>query len=596
VPADARSEDTTRAVEDAVATAFNAATPAYQEAATWAWMEQLATDAARVRRQDARFEQLDRWMDLYDGKHFPETLPSYRPPVTVNELRTLILSEASDLSDMEPRIYIMKDPRHGGRDLEAERALRAWWARNHVMLKLVEGVVWAEICGHGFLRVTWDPFGFYGIGDVAVETLDPRVVIPDPDASDERRAQFIIYESVLDIAEIRKLFPHKGHLVKPEEAYSIREETANATVGRGAGYSPSYPYLGPMSEGGTSLLAGGYPGYKKARARVLDCYVRDGSLTTQIEPLRMSDGSLVRDTHGNPILEQQTKMQYPKGRRIVGANGVILYDGENTTPGGHFGLVRLVTEPTLGRFWGGKGFAQQTGELQLAADKLASAVVENAIRLNNGIVVVKGNTGLDWETFTSMPGQIVQINASSDFDIKYPHPMPPDMIEAPWRMLDMQRRILGFSDPRMGVGGRGNTSPDLTETEISQAQSTTRLRSKYLYAAVQYLAEQVFAHMAYGYTTPRVIPAVEGEAFKPVTWTPLDNPDKYAVFVDPASFQVLSRSLLRRMSLLLYRMGAIDRRAALEAIGWPDWEAVAGRIDEAERLSAMAKLEAKKKS
>lgn len=557
------------------------------EARLWRWLEQAAQESARVRLQEAGFDLFDRWLDLYHGAHYDSNLPSYKPPIVVNELRTLIISEASDLSDSGFRVYVMKDPRKGGRDEEYERALRALWVREQIDLRVMEAAVWAEVCGTGFLRIGWDPDRYYGMGDVTVEAIDPRCILPDPDAETERGMQFVIYETILDLSDIRRLFPRRGEAVKPEDSYSSKEGgyvSSNLT--------PGTPYQGPLVEG-DSLLGRQTPGYKKARARVLDAFVRDDTLETVTIPLTDPTGLPMKDDNGNPILQQTRRMKYPGGRRIVGANGVILYDGPNTNPGGDFGLVRVVLEPTMGAFWG-SGFVQQTGEIQLAANKLASLVVENGIRLNNGIVVAKGNTGIDWETFAGIPGQIVQIAQGGDFDIKYPPAMPAEMVNAPVQWLDIQRRVLGFTEPRMGAGGKGNTSPEVTETDISQAQGTTRLRAKYLYHTVQRMAEMIFARMASGYTLERTIPAVEGESFKPITWRPIEQPERYAVYVDPASFQVMSKSMLRRMSIVLYKMGAIDRKALLEAIGWPDWEQVAGRIDQAEKMAAMAKMQSKK--
>jgi hypothetical protein len=189
------------------------------------------------------------------------------------------------------------------------------------------------------------------------------------------------------------------------------------------------------------------------------------------------------------------------------------------------------------------------------------------------------------------------LQQTGDFDIKYPPQMPPDMIQAPWQMLDMQRRILGFAPPRMGQGGKGNVSPELTETEIAQSQGTTRLRAKHLYHCVQRISEMMVARMIRKYTIPRAIPATEGEEFKPVVWQPVEDPydTDWSVYVDPASFQVMSRSMLRRLGLALYRMGAIDRKAVLEALGWADWEEVSKRMDEAEKAMAMAQMQAKRK-
>lgn len=570
-------------------------TPTVNEDKLWAWMEQAADLAKKAKDEVAQFDKFQEWLDLYYGKHYPDSMPSYRPSVVANELRTLILSEASDLSDAGLRIYVMKDPTGKGRDEQVERALRAVWVREQIDLKLVEAVVWYFISGGGFLRVSWDPDAYYGYGDVQVEALDPRVVLPDPDSADDRKWFFVGLESVLDLAEIKRLFPNKAWKVKPEDEYSIKERGTGANTvpsSAPATLTPSYPYAGPLSD--SSTLMSGYPGYKKARSRLLAFYVKDDAVEEKPEELTGLDGKPLLDENGNRQYQMTRRLKYPGGRYMVGAGGAILADGPNPNPGGDFGILRVVLEPTLGRFFG-TGMIQQTGEIQLAADKLVSSVVENAVRLNNGIVVARGNTGIDWETFASIPGQIVQLGRDGDFDIKYPNPMPADMVQAPWKLLDLQRRILGFPDPRTGMGGRGNTSPELTETEITQSQGMTRLRSKYLYHVVQRLAEMIFARMAAGYTTPRVIPAVEGEKFAPVVWEPVDRPERYSIYVDPASFQVMSRSMLRRLSLALYRMNLIDRRAALEVLGWPDWEEVADRVDKAEQMAAMAKLEAKRK-
>lgn len=563
--------------------------PSESESRLWEWMEQAAAESNRVRRHDADFDKFERWLDVYHGRHFPEAMPSYRPPVVVNELQTLMLNEASDLSDALFRVYVIRDPRTGERDKQAEKALRALWTREQIDLRLIEAIVWAELGGTGFLRVGWNPDSYYGLGDVSIEALDPRFVLPDPDAMDDRTWQFVATETVLDLATLRRLFPQKAHLIKPDDKYSERHGMGDQAP---TGLQPTYPYQGPLSVGNS--LLGGYPGYKKARVRTLDFHVRDDSLETVVEQARDPQDKELRDENDNPILAEIRRMKYPRGRRMVGANGIILYDGQNTNPGGDFGILRVVLEPALAKFWG-TGFIQKTGELQLAADKLASAVVENAIRLNNGIVKSIGNTGLDWETFSSIPGQIVQINRDSNFEIMYPPAMPPDMVQAPWRMLDMQRRILGFPDPRTGTSGRGNVSPELTETEISQSQGVTRLRAKMLYHTVQRLAEMIFARMAFGYTSERAIPLSDGAQFDPAVWKPIEDPSKYSVYVDPSSFQVMSKSMLRRLAVALYRMGVIDRRAALDTIGWPDAEAIAKRMDEADRAAAMAKLQAQRK-
>src|SRR5438034_7612335 len=102
------------------------------ESELWKWMDSMATESERIRKEEARFDLFAKWLDMYYGKHWSHDMPTYKPPVVVNELRTLILSEASDLSDSELRIYVMRDPRTGQRDVQCERALRALWAREQI--------------------------------------------------------------------------------------------------------------------------------------------------------------------------------------------------------------------------------------------------------------------------------------------------------------------------------------------------------------------------------------------------------------------------------------------------------------------------------
>lgn len=561
----------------------------HKEAELWAWLENAANESARVREEQAQMGRYKEWLDVFYGEHWPNATPSFKPPIVANELRTLILTEASDLADAVPRIYITRDPRKGGRDRNVERAFHAVWRKNGVDLVLTYAAMWALLVGTGFVETWWDIDAFAGMGDIVIEERDPRTVLPDPDARDDKSWQFRILESTYDLMEIRRLFPVKGGLVKPEDRLSIRNVTTQGSD-RGGDYfrmeSPLYYAEHEFIGESTGI------GYKKARARVLDCILNDPSTETKYEEATTAMGARIKDDKGNPILEQKLVAKYPTGRRIVGCNGVILYDGPNPNPRGYSqrldtGLVRVVLEPTLDRFWG-SGFVHQTAQLQLAADKLLSMLVENGIRLNNGMVISQGNTGLDMETFASIPGQLVQINQGSELKIVYPAAMPPDMVQAPWRMLDLQRRILGFPDARQGTASKGNVGVDLAETEISQGQSTTRLRARLLHSSIQRLAEMIFSRMCLYYTTPRVIPAVEGEEFQPVEWTPVENPEQYAIYVDPASINVMSKTLLKRMGMMLFKLGAVDRKSLLETLGWPAWSEVSKRLDDRDKAQTMA--------
>jgi len=99
--------------------------------------------------------------------------------------------------------------------------------------------------------------------------------------------------------------------------------------------------------------------------------------------------------------------------------------------------------------------------------------------------------------------------------------------------------------------------------------------------------------MAQGYTTERFIPAVEGEQYEPVLWKPLPDPARYAIYVDPASFSVMSKMMLRRLGLALFKMRTIDRASLLSILDWPAWPEVSSRMDKADAAAFQAKLQMK---
>jgi hypothetical protein len=174
--------------------------------------------------------------------------------------------------------------------------------------------------------------------------------------------------------------------------------------------------------------------------------------------------------------------------------------------------------------------------------------------------------------------------------VVYPPPMPPDMVNSGERLRGIMRTILGFTSSRIGAGQRGNVSAELSETEISQAMSLSRLRGRLLYQAVQKTAEMIFARMAQFYTTPRHLPYIgQGGEWEAVPWNPIADPKAYSVHVDPASFQVRSRTMLQRLALALLKMNKIPIADAYKILDLPNGTKMATQMLKELQAAAMAK-------
>src|SRR5215813_14124121 len=75
-----------------------------------AWIAGLFSDAQQGRDRAMQTRLWETNEQAYWGMHWPETLPSYKSPIVINELKRLILHELSDLTDMMPTVYVSADP------------------------------------------------------------------------------------------------------------------------------------------------------------------------------------------------------------------------------------------------------------------------------------------------------------------------------------------------------------------------------------------------------------------------------------------------------------------------------------------------------
>lgn len=540
----------------------------------YSWLLSLLDESGKVKEETADDASWDDNIGFFWGDQVPMNLPSFKAPIVINEAQTLILQEVSDLTDNHLEVYVQKSKASAQRDENAEKALKSYWTRNFIDLEVMKAALDAMILPSGFFSCTWDPLAMQGQGDVSVKSRDPRTVFPDPDAEDDDNWRYVMTSDVLDLVLIRQIWPDQGWRVKPEAKYSTK--MGHDTQ---APRSRSGRYKGPLYAPGSSILS---MGFSKARAQVLTLFIYDDELEEQFEEAK--DPST-----GMPSLKSTTRQKYPNGRCVIGCNGVILFDGPNPYVG-RFPIVRVNLVPTTHAFWPQCSPLQNVMEIYKAANRLETQVVENAIRLNNGILIADANSGLNPETFAGIPGQCVLKRPGTSAAISYPPPMPADMINHGARLRGHAKEVLGFPVSRTGAGQRGNISAELNETEISQGQSLSRLRGKLLYASCQKLVEMIFARMGQFYTTPRHLPYITGHEWATVPWNPIPDAQAYSVHVDPASFQVKSQTMLQRLYLTLAKMGKIPDKDLLKMLDVPNAEKMADENREQLMLQAMAKM------
>ena len=538
----------------------------------WQFVSRLDEEWTRGRTQ---LIKEDAWEDnekQYWGEQWDANLPSFKLPIVVNELKTLILNEVSDLTDTPLTIYVHKA---GQRDAQVEKSLQAFWKNEQVDLSVMQAALDSMIFPAGFLMCTAE-LQRDGTYAVRVRAMDPRKVFPDPDGDCEETCRGFLVKDVLDLVQIREQWPERGLRVKPDDGYSLKSSETQTPWWNIFAKFGSANYKGPLSAPG---IGAQMMGYLKARACVLTLFLYDDATEEDIQVKKDAQGQAILDAEGNEQLVIKMLKKYPNGRMIVAANGVVLFDGPYPYEG-PFPIIRVIAEPTTHQFWVTTPPVQSVKELQRASNKLDSLVVENGIRLNNGMIVADTDSGLRPGQTAGLPGQVLLKRTGTQISVTYPPPMPPDMVQAGSRMREMMAKVLGWAQGRMGLGQRGNVSAELTETEISQAMGLTRLRARLLHASVQKLVTQIFYRMAQYYTVPRYIPSLGVGSLELLQWSPIASTEGYGVHVDPASFMLRSKTMLQRLTLQLAKMGKVSTKYLLTTLEMPDAEQEAARADQ----------------
>lgn len=533
------------------------------------WIYGLFDEAERGKKDQC---DPDGWPDdlaAYWGSGWPTALPTYKPRVTVNTIKSLLLQDLSDLTDSRLKIYVQKDKRTTVRDQQVEDSIQTYWTDKFCDLTMLLAALDAMIYPLGFIQTGWDMFAEQGQGEVTFTHRDPKSVFPDPNATNDDELRYMILKDVLDVVEIRRDWPETGYRVRPEEEFSVRSGDKKDLSDRGLS-----GYTGPLySKVGMS----GVPGYVTARA---------GVLTTVVD-----DDETVREIHDiGGMLKRTTRYRYPHKHMIQVANNRVLYDED--CPYWYAPMVtRVMLQPAVHAYWPQNSLVQEFSEIQNTANKLDSLVAENMLRLNQGLIFADADSGINPQRWAPIPGLITLVKPGTSQSIRFfaGTPMDPSMVNGGERLRGYIRDTMGFPPSRTGAGTHGNVAAELAETEISQAMGLTRLRGRLMYQSVQRAVRMLFARMAQFYTTPRHLPYVDDGQLKSIKWEPVPEPNQYVVHVDPASFQVRSKTMIQRVALALAKMGKMPTGRLLKILEFPDADRIAAELTEELKLIVAAK-------
>jgi hypothetical protein len=517
--------------------------------------------------------------DFYALNDDHRNWPSYRPSVKIPQLQTLVLNEATDITDASIKVYITKD---GKSDDPREKYYQANWRQGCYNNRILESVIWAMLSNLGFLQIGFSPNARRGKGMTWLECRDPETVLPDPFCKNDSDWSWVQFYDWMYIDDVRRQWPDKGVLVRPK----LYAGTADpyGTVDS----NMEYPEASPLSQQGETPSR---KLFRDNRVRVRHTFLFDNT-RQKVEEYAGSKAI------SKMLVHPRFEYAYPDGRWITDCEDVVLADGNNWVPQlpdderGTFPIIRVPAMPTIANFWGPPPI-KLSRSLQELSERLYTQTFENVVRLNNGVIVIDQRTGLDPNGIGWMPGEILVINQGAPPPtVIQPTALPQHMITLPAALLSLQKELQGFSEARQGQSGGGNVSPDLFDATLWQSHYQTRLRGRLLAESLQRLAQIVFYVDARYKNVADRVPSMDRGQLKQTEWEPIDSDsmDSYDAHLDPGSLRVMSAGAMRSVVQALAKTGMIPTKTVLETFDIPQSEEIAEQNMREKELAAMGKL------
>jgi hypothetical protein len=496
----------------------------------------------------------------------------------------MVVQEAGDITDNQPIIYLSQDSQ---RRQEREKALQAQWQAGHFNLQLLHAEIWALMAGTGFIQCSYRPELYSGRGGIKLTAWSPENVLVDPWCSNHHDWEYLILRVRMTYDEIRRRFTRFGWKLRPTEG--VTPHISNQ-MGHGSSQGGMFDTMqlppGPLR---TVKVPGAGQAAPQGNPVVDFVFLHDDS-RVKVEPV----GKDEKTFFPAPI----TVPKYPRGRLQVWGEQFLLYDGPN--PYRKFPLVPLHAMPPITGFWAPPPIRYVLPFQQLA-ETMTSQTVENAIRLNNGIMVIQKSTGLTRDKVRGLPGEILEVDNVQGQGVYFltPPPFPDQMVNLPDKFIMRMRELFGFSPERAGKVAQGNISSSLMDAAIEQSEKLMKLRARYYAEAVQDVAELVFGTML-DYLGDTALPMVEPNSFitTNVPWAGAlpDELEGWDVLVDPNSVMPVAQQARKKMALLLRNLASIDQDTLLKWLDAPERDDIVRKTREEQALMAASRDQSKMKS
>jgi hypothetical protein len=396
-----------------------------------------------------------RYYRMFRGKQWDSPRPSFRHSEIVNHIFKSIQSTVPILMDARPRFeFLPEEPSDFEFAEILNQAAESDWVRNNWSLEFLESLLDAHFYGAGISSMLHDKDANYRTGKICYESFDPFHFYPDPDARDvNKKCGFAVVAEPIDVAKLKRKYPKHAQYLKPDLvdlANSMRDLSQERRQTPNDGFAVHVDGLTDPADKDKALC-----------------------VTVWITPEYLADDY---DEEQDPETgEYLQKAKWPRGRKIVVCNKVLLEDDENPYDDFEIPYQRLLNYSLPREFWGISEVEQLEGP-QKTFNKVLNFALDVMTLMGNPIWIVDKNANVDPDLLINKPGLVVEPNPGTRVERVEGVQLQPYVINLAHDMAQWFNDVSGSQEVSQGRNPTGITA--MGAINALQEAAHTRLRQK----------------------------------------------------------------------------------------------------------------------
>jgi hypothetical protein len=384
------------------------------------WLNAAFEEAESDQKESEELREINKYINYLNSKQWGEQRPQFKSRPVNNKMYDLFWELVGLLTDIRPIIEV-KTNQKGENFLKQQEvlnnAIRYWWLNTDADLSLAMCIIFG-ILTTGFAKLQWNRQLNLGQGDLEMVPVSPDNILLLKPGQKLQSAQACIYKEINAVGDVKRKYPRRAHLVRPDMQLSKYQTGGNMPSNMTTmQFQMLSPALQRKMGGSPQLSPSSYP-----MCLVKEFWLKDyDSYNTSNVDVEMGDGNW-------KYIVKPKELIYPRGRLIVMAGEEIVADSPNPYWHGQFPFAMLRLNPVPWALYGMSDLRRQT-HMQDIVNNLLAGVIDLIKKAVNPPFYAPKNAfdpatwgAIDW----SMPGARAQYSTTAVHEPKFaPIPQPP---------------------------------------------------------------------------------------------------------------------------------------------------------------------------